>query len=103
MCANDYLMSIKVLNILGFICVMVSEVNWHSRANWFNFCAMGGFWITGILLAFYLFHVIEKLYFIPWIMVVSSSHLLHFDEVLITSNVRHNRRWRTVACGVSSC
>ncbi|KAI9555101.1 hypothetical protein GHT06_017616 [Daphnia sinensis] len=60
--------AIMGLNILGFICIMVSEVNWHSRANWFNFCAMGGFWITGILLAFYLFHVIEKLYFIPWIM-----------------------------------
>lgn len=58
-----------VLDFIGSICIMVSENNWHSRANWFNFCAMGGFWITGILLAFYLFHVIEKLYFIPWIMV----------------------------------
>lgn len=58
-----------LLDILGFICIMVSENNYHSRANWFNFCAMGGFWITGILLAFYLFHVIEKLHFIPWIMV----------------------------------
>jgi len=53
---------------------MVSENNYHSRANWFNFCAMGGFWITGILLAFYLFHVIEKLYFIPWIMVVRNNN-----------------------------
>ncbi len=58
------------MDILGFICIMVSEYNWHSRANWFNFCAMGGFWITGILLAMYLFHIIEKLYFIPWLMVV---------------------------------
>ncbi len=58
------------MNIIGFICIMVSQNNWHSRANWFNFCSMGGFWITGILLAFYLFHIIEKLYFIPWVMVV---------------------------------
>ena len=61
---------------------MVSEVNYHSRANWFNFCAMGGFWITGILLAFYLFHVIEKLHFIPWIMVVS-SRLFPIAQVVI--------------------
>jgi hypothetical protein len=90
---------------------MVSEVNWHSRANWFNFCAMGGFWITGILLAFYLFHVIEKLYFIPWIMVVSiafdyylytKAGFLKFDEfIIILGNI--NRRWAIVACGVSSC
>ena len=55
---------------------MVSTYNYHSRANWFNFCAMGGFWITGILLAMYLFHVIEKLHFIPWIMVVSMSFIM---------------------------
>lgn len=27
---------------------------------------MTGFWFTGILLAFYLFHVIEKTFKIPW-------------------------------------
>lgn len=61
--------AVMLVNIIGFICIMVSQNNWHSRANWFNFCSMGGFWITGILLAFYLFHIIEKLYFIPWVMV----------------------------------
>ncbi|CAG0890980.1 unnamed protein product [Darwinula stevensoni] len=54
-------------NIIGFICVMVSELNYVSRANWFNFVAMGGFWITGILLVFYLFHIIEKFYMINWL------------------------------------
>lgn len=89
---------------------MVSEVNYHSRANWFNFCAMGGFWITGILLAFYLFHVIEKLYFIPWIMVVSTT----IDYIYTTIGFiwwiynnpcwyNINRRWAIVACGVSLC
>jgi hypothetical protein len=33
---------------------------------------MGGFWITLILFFLFLFHVIEKLYFIPWLLVVSS-------------------------------
>ena len=69
-------MSKQLVNIIGFICIMVSQNNWHSRANWFNFCSMGGFWITGILLLFYLFHVIEKLYFIPWLLVVR-HHVTH--------------------------
>lgn len=58
-----------VLNFIGFLCIMVSENSYHSRAGWFNFCAGTGFWVTGILLALYLFHVIEKLHFIPWLMV----------------------------------
>lgn len=28
---------------------------------------MGGFWFTSIMLALYLFHVIEKFYKIPWL------------------------------------
>jgi len=58
-----------VLNFIGFLCIMVSENSYHSRAGWFNFCAGTGFWVTGILLALYLFHVVEKLQFIPWLMV----------------------------------
>lgn len=30
---------------------------------------MTGFWFTGVLLAFYLFHLIEKFYKIPWLKV----------------------------------
>jgi len=58
-----------VLNFIGFLCIIVSENSYHSRAGWFNFCAGTGFWVTGILLGLYLFHVIEKLHFIPWLMV----------------------------------
>lgn len=28
---------------------------------------MTGFWFTGILLVFYLFHIIEKFYKMPWL------------------------------------
>lgn len=38
-----------------------------TRGSFFNFVAMTGFWFTGILLALYLFHVVEKFYKIPWL------------------------------------
>ncbi|XP_011501040.1 PREDICTED: uncharacterized protein LOC105364727 [Ceratosolen solmsi marchali] len=54
-------------NILGFISVLASDISSHSRCGWFNTVSMAGFWTTGILLAFYLFHIIEKFYKIPWL------------------------------------
>lgn len=58
----------QVLNLLGFICIEASGTfSYHSRGSWFNFVAMTGFWFTGILLIFYLFHIIEKFYKLPWL------------------------------------
>jgi hypothetical protein len=62
----------QVLNLLGFICITVSTHSRHSRGGWFNTVAMGGFWFTGILLVFYLFHIIEKFSRIPWLKIVSN-------------------------------
>nr|CAD7606532.1 unnamed protein product [Timema genevievae] len=56
-----------VLNLLGFICISVSWGATSSRGSWFNTVAMTGFWFTGIMLALYLFHVVEKFYKIPWL------------------------------------
>lgn len=56
-----------VTDLLGFICITVSSYSGNSRGGWFNTVAMGGFWITGFLLGFYLFHVIEKFHKIPWL------------------------------------
>ena len=57
----------QILNLLGFICIEVSAFSYHSRGSYFIFCSMTGFWFTGILLLFYLFHIIEKFYRIPWL------------------------------------
>ncbi|XP_057377515.1 uncharacterized protein LOC130699229 [Daphnia carinata] len=54
-----------VFNILGFVCIMVSEVNGQPIAYWFIICAMGGFGITAILLALHFFNVIKR-NSIPW-------------------------------------
>lgn len=59
----------QLLNLLGFICIECSGVYSYatSRGPFFNFVSMTGFWFTGILLALYLFHIIEKYYRIPWL------------------------------------
>ncbi|KAK6623734.1 hypothetical protein RUM43_009587 [Polyplax serrata] len=57
------------LNLIGFICVLSSRWKYESRGNWFNTVAMGGFWFSGIMLAFFLFHVPENLKMIPWVKV----------------------------------
>jgi len=57
-----------IINLVVFICVMSSGVHWRetTTAEWTDFVAMTAFWVTGILLIFYLLHVIEKFHVIPW-------------------------------------
>jgi len=62
--------------IFGFIviiCVFIdAEIFWyiplHAR-EWAQFVSVTGFLGTGLLLGFYLFHIIEKLSKVPWIMI----------------------------------
>ena len=62
------LFSFQIINLVVFICVMSSGVHWRetTTAEWTDFVAMTAFWVTGILLIFYLLHVIEKFHVIPW-------------------------------------
>lgn len=50
---------------------MCSGAFWRqtTTAEWTDFVAMTGFWVSGILLIFYLLHVIEKFHVIPWILI----------------------------------
>ena len=54
-----------------FICVMCSGTYFRetTTAEWTDFVAMTGFWVTGTLLLFYLLHIIEKFHVIPWMMI----------------------------------
>ena len=64
------------LQIFGFIviiCVSIdAEIFWyiplHAR-EWAQFVSVTGIFGTGLLLGFYLFHIIEKLSKVPWIMI----------------------------------
>ncbi|KAK4880134.1 hypothetical protein RN001_008280 [Aquatica leii] len=55
------------LSFIGFICIQCTQFSIHSTGKWFSTVSMFGVWVTGILLVFYLFHIIEKCYKIPWI------------------------------------
>uniref|UniRef100_T1JEB9 MARVEL domain-containing protein n=1 Tax=Strigamia maritima TaxID=126957 RepID=T1JEB9_STRMM len=59
-----------ILNFIGFICIMASGYagSTHPRGSWFNFVAVTGFWVSGTLLFMYLFHGIERLHMIPWLL-----------------------------------
>ncbi|CAF4871834.1 unnamed protein product [Pieris macdunnoughi] len=54
-------------SLLGFICVVCSRVGTASKGAYFSWVSMIAFWFTGILLGFYLFHIVEKFYKIPWL------------------------------------
>ncbi|XP_075991814.1 CKLF-like MARVEL transmembrane domain-containing protein 4 [Anticarsia gemmatalis] len=54
-------------SLLGFICIQFSNLNSASRGSFFSWISMIAFWFTGILLGFYLFHILEKFYKIPWL------------------------------------
>ncbi|KAF2357298.1 Marvel domain [Trinorchestia longiramus] len=56
-----------ILNLIGYISISVSINALHSRAEWFGFVSMTGFWLTGFLLVFYVMHVIEKFHMVPWL------------------------------------
>ncbi|OWR49836.1 putative chemokine factor superfamily 4 [Danaus plexippus plexippus] len=56
-----------VFSLLGFICIQFSHFNNASKGLFFSWISMIAFWFTGILLGFYLFHIVEKFYKIPWL------------------------------------
>ncbi|KAG6453010.1 CKLF-like MARVEL transmembrane domain-containing protein 4 [Manduca sexta] len=54
-------------SFLGFICIQFSRFNNQTTGSFFSWISMIAFWFTGILLGFYLFHLVEKFYKIPWL------------------------------------
>ena len=62
---------LQILDLIVFICVMCSGSYFRniSTGQWTDFVAMTGFWVSGILLFFYLLHVMEKFHVIPWLMI----------------------------------
>lgn len=61
--------NLQLCSFIGFICIEASGLASHTRGGFFNFVALVAVFFTGILLIFYLFHIIEKTFRIPWLMV----------------------------------
>jgi len=58
-----------IMSLCGFICISVAQRSNAHNANWFAFVAFGGLLITFILFLLFLFHLIEKLHFLPWLLI----------------------------------
>lgn len=58
-----------VTSLLGFIFIEASGMAHLTRGTMFNFIALTAFWFTLIMLIFYLIHLIEKTYKIPWLII----------------------------------
>jgi hypothetical protein len=58
---HQYFFLDKVLNIIFFICILCGGAFWRqaSSGEWGIFVSMTGFWVTGILLLFYLVRYIS--------------------------------------------
>jgi hypothetical protein len=97
-------MGLQVLNLIGFICVSVTHRSNSHNANWFCFVAFGGLLITLVLLLLFLFHLIEKLHFMPWLLIVSSIKTRVFDSSLNFIGLGNNNKLyefqELVYCGI---
>lgn len=59
-----------VVSLIGFICVQMVNNQYMagSASGWYIFVAMTAFWVTLVVVILYLFHIIEKLHWIPWLL-----------------------------------
>ncbi|GIY67949.1 hypothetical protein CDAR_243521 [Caerostris darwini] len=59
-----------IVSLIGFICVQMVSNQYYagSASGWFIFVAMTAFWVTLVVVVLYLFHIIEKLHWIPWLL-----------------------------------
>jgi hypothetical protein len=64
----------QVLDLIGFICASLGPCSSCGAVTFFNVVAMMGFWVSLVLLALYLFHVIEKLHNVNWLLAVSQEY-----------------------------
>nr|BAM19475.1 unknown unsecreted protein [Papilio xuthus] len=81
-------------SLLGFICIQFSALNNAGKGSYFSWISMVAFWFTGILLGFYLFHIVEKFYKIPWLKIefvfCSLWTLLYCIAAILAVTVRDN-------------
>uniref|UniRef100_A0A131XIV8 Putative member of chemokine-like factor super family n=1 Tax=Hyalomma excavatum TaxID=257692 RepID=A0A131XIV8_9ACAR len=56
-----------IINLIGFICSQL-DYNFPSTSNWYGFVSMTAFWVTLVLLFFYILHLIEKFKIVPWML-----------------------------------
>uniref|UniRef100_A0A170WWN5 Cklf-like protein marvel transmembrane domain-containing protein 4 n=1 Tax=Triatoma infestans TaxID=30076 RepID=A0A170WWN5_TRIIF len=56
-----------IMNLLIFLSVFFSHYSSTGQLSFMSLICGLGFWFTGVLLVFYLFHIIEKFFKVPWL------------------------------------
>lgn len=77
----------QILDILGFICIQVSDFSHSATGQFFSTIAMTAFWFTAILLALYLFQLVYVFTKIPWITVEFYFCLIATLSLMVTSSL----------------
>jgi len=90
------------LNFLGFMTIAISGTAVYSSASFFDSIAGFAFWFSGILLAFYLFHIIEKFFKIPWLKIELGFCALWTVFYLIASTMVASLMSVSAALGVAA-
>uniref|UniRef100_A0A1B6KCF7 MARVEL domain-containing protein n=1 Tax=Graphocephala atropunctata TaxID=36148 RepID=A0A1B6KCF7_9HEMI len=90
------------LNFLGFLSIAISGNAGYSQASFFDSISGFAFWFSGFLLAFYLFHVIEKFYKIPWLKIELGFCALWTVFYLIASTMVAGLTSISAALGVAA-
>ncbi|GIY14237.1 hypothetical protein CEXT_733181 [Caerostris extrusa] len=67
---ESFILEARIVSLIGFICVQMVSNQYYagSASGWFIFVAMTAFWVTLVVVVLYLFHIIEKLHWIPWLL-----------------------------------
>ena len=66
-----------ILCLTGLICVRtIYMAIYHSAGGWYYFVSMTGFWTSLFFLSCYIFHIVERFQWIPWLVAEWSFALL---------------------------
>jgi len=76
-----------ILNILGFICIQVSDFSNSGTGQFFSTIAMTCFWFTCILLVLYLIQAVYVFNRIPWITIEFYFCLIATLSLMLTSSL----------------
>ncbi|XP_075991811.1 CKLF-like MARVEL transmembrane domain-containing protein 7 [Anticarsia gemmatalis] len=76
-----------VFNLIGFICIQSSAFWSNGRGVYFNIVAHLGLWFSAILLACYLFHVVERYHNIKWLKIEMIGYIVLVFLYLIASTI----------------
>lgn len=101
---NYFSLLLQILDLLGFICIQISDFSHSGTGQFFSTIAMTAFWFTGILLVLYLFQAVYVFNRIPWITIEFYFCLIATLSFMLTSSLAASKGVGLfTAAAVSDC